>query len=904
MADGNEASSNKSRLPPPPPRSRKVAVIGGGIAGITAAIKLYRQDYEVTLFEKGGRLGGNLSSNSPDDSFKENDAKGKGANSLRDVYPHIFAEWYTEFWYLLEQDLGLKRSDLFKRSENIQMAVLPKQDEDERERFSDVKFETIYTPTNIDKLVNNLQGEALSGRDMLLFGYSYLDLISAPTEAKRSKTLSELDVTGYLHSRPYMNDAVAGFHDDTLKVIWSVPSEQTSAIAYQKLLRHTLTFPKGTPFAWLLNGPLHERLMGPIEEKLRLALGGGLKLNTEVTSLDLAPNNGCATVRSKPSDVAEAECEEFEPEEFDYVVMATPADAAAKLAIRSEPLSKDSTQKLADRHPQLARLREAQYGRIPVVYLYLKQTFWDAHRRDHPDDLEFIPTELTGFKRRGTPSNKDKSRGSTSGNYDISMLNLAAVWDKEALEKHLNQRGDEPIFVLAASHADAIEAPAPGTSAWDEGKLQGFAMIKKLEEYFPFIKAGKEWNDPDSVVDWSMTHVVHNSDHLLFLNTVASNQWRPNASLEYYKRSGRDPNDSALNIFFAGDYCMTDVDMATVEAATQSGVQAARALMYRHGDDHEAVPFQSHKLYTTDALVLAKLASTPAAFAASLMAIYEEAALDPRRAITLPGSATVLAVSYWSDWLRSAEHLIRLQVPGHRRDKHKEWDWRDVHPHDERLGILQMAANAALAMAVEGPRVGPKLKESVVEAIYQGWHQSIGRIYFPDLRSSLLRNDDEPADKQDDKDKKARDGKETTDSAGAKAVDPYEERKVAERKRKLAAVRRTRAEELADRAPGAKSTPPSTWRDLLSNLDGGAVAELAGKTMFGAAAAGVGLLQRLKDDDSKSTPFADHLKAAIRESVEASERKGAGYRYYSPPRPLPDTSPELEPPAQGSGTQA
>ena len=60
-----------------------VAVIGGGIAGITAAIKLKDKGYHVTLFEKAEFLGGNLSSNSLDQN-----------NKPFEVYPHIFGDWY------------------------------------------------------------------------------------------------------------------------------------------------------------------------------------------------------------------------------------------------------------------------------------------------------------------------------------------------------------------------------------------------------------------------------------------------------------------------------------------------------------------------------------------------------------------------------------------------------------------------------------------------------------------------------------------------------------------------------------------------------------------------------------------------------------------------------------------
>ncbi len=46
----------------PPHASRSIAVIGGGITGLTAAWRLHRAGHRVTLFEKSGRLGGSVHS--------------------------------------------------------------------------------------------------------------------------------------------------------------------------------------------------------------------------------------------------------------------------------------------------------------------------------------------------------------------------------------------------------------------------------------------------------------------------------------------------------------------------------------------------------------------------------------------------------------------------------------------------------------------------------------------------------------------------------------------------------------------------------------------------------------------------------------------------------------------------
>ncbi len=51
---------NKAKVGPIPPKSQKVAVIGSGLRGLTAAYDLAKKGYKVSLLEKADRLGGNL----------------------------------------------------------------------------------------------------------------------------------------------------------------------------------------------------------------------------------------------------------------------------------------------------------------------------------------------------------------------------------------------------------------------------------------------------------------------------------------------------------------------------------------------------------------------------------------------------------------------------------------------------------------------------------------------------------------------------------------------------------------------------------------------------------------------------------------------------------------------------
>src|SRR3954471_19335409 len=78
----------------------RVAIAGGGLAGMTAALRLAERGYRVKLYEQKSMLGGDLASRRADDGVH------------LDVYPHMFLSWYHNFWRLM-QDAGVGREGRF-----------------------------------------------------------------------------------------------------------------------------------------------------------------------------------------------------------------------------------------------------------------------------------------------------------------------------------------------------------------------------------------------------------------------------------------------------------------------------------------------------------------------------------------------------------------------------------------------------------------------------------------------------------------------------------------------------------------------------------------------------------------------------------------------------------------------
>ena len=84
----------------------KVTIAGGGIAGMTTALRLAERGYRVKLYEQKSMLGGNLATRTLVNG------------GLLDVYPHMYVSWYRNFWRLLE-DVGVDRSKRFTRFRKV-----------------------------------------------------------------------------------------------------------------------------------------------------------------------------------------------------------------------------------------------------------------------------------------------------------------------------------------------------------------------------------------------------------------------------------------------------------------------------------------------------------------------------------------------------------------------------------------------------------------------------------------------------------------------------------------------------------------------------------------------------------------------------------------------------------------
>lgn len=393
------------------------------------------------------------------------------------------------------------------------------------------------------------------------FIYDYSLLDLIGTTAFREDLLEKTSVLSFLTSRPYNTEEAINSSTRVLAEAFACPSFLSSARSYKSLIKYGFRLP--TPSMWLLTGNTSEHLFSPWRSYLeeRTAGRGWGRLDIQL-------------LRSVRELHLSADGR------VDRIRVGTmPHSLPRSRAATVQPTSSSWRTVQGDLILAVPPTQLAKLMSLDVVERAV--SLWDVRRLRAEPMISFeIP-----FKRR-LPNIPIGITLLLDSYYQLSFLDQSQIW-----------AGCQGKTVLNLIASDA--GPLVDFSDMDIIRL----LLQELKYFIIF---------DDADIDWDRVHLQTNIGEELFINEVGSWESRPTATCEI------------PNLFIAGDFCKTVVDVVTIEGAVVSGLNAAQAICHRHRVP-TPITIREPEAYPTLPLAAMALAGAPLAYAAKAISLADAA---------------------------------------------------------------------------------------------------------------------------------------------------------------------------------------------------------------------------------------------------------------------------------------
>jgi len=240
---------------PEPPTPRRAFVLGGGVAGITAAFRLLDRHYRVELIDQHRWLGGR--------AFSVADDRMGG---LRDNGPHVMLGCYDDMRWMLRR---IGTEDSFLRPPALRLAYVKRGGV----RFH-LALSRLPTPVAMPLALMSLPGMGLGGKMRALRGF-----LSAVRRAPGSWSLEE-----WLVDRLQQGPPRELLWDPLCRSIMNAEAHQVSVEHFLSCLRVAFTGRASRAAIWFPKRPWLEVIGQPAARQL-VAEKATLTLGTKVTAL-------------------------------------------------------------------------------------------------------------------------------------------------------------------------------------------------------------------------------------------------------------------------------------------------------------------------------------------------------------------------------------------------------------------------------------------------------------------------------------------------------------------------------------------------------------------------------------------------------------------------------------------
>ncbi|GAA0398082.1 FAD-dependent oxidoreductase [Streptomyces luteireticuli] len=516
--------------------ARRVAVLGGGVAGLTAAHELAERGFEVTVYERKGALGGKARSMDVPDSARGGRRPLPGEHGFRFI-PGIYHNLPDTLRRIpvpgnthgVHDNLVAPGEALFARTGREDL------------RFPFAGWSTRPSPLTPDEIRRALVAfletfarlpahEVLYFADRLLVWFTSCD----------RRRLDDWERTPWWEftraarmSPDYQRLLCIGITRNIVATKSEVASTRTVATMLEAFLFNALHLGADGPLDRLLNAPTNEAWIDPWVTHLRSL---GVEFRTGWAARDLRLEGGRIT-----GAVLEGPGGERRTAEADHFVSAMPVEHARttwNAAVRA-----------AD--PQLARCDRLQTDWMTGIQFYLTEPTPIVHGHINHLDSPWAITSISQAQFwRGHDFRRDFGDGTVADclSCDISDWNSPGLlYGKTAKQCTREEVAREVWAQLKASLNDT------GRTVLKDSALHSWFLDPAVE-----LGGSRATNDEQ-----------------LLIHPVGTWANRPTA------------RTAIPNLFLSGDYVVTDIDLATMEGANASARAAVNALLDEAGSGAE-----------------------------------------------------------------------------------------------------------------------------------------------------------------------------------------------------------------------------------------------------------------------------------------------------------------------------